>query len=71
MRPARVSSLVCDIVIAGAMAETEAERFRKEAEECIREAERAISPLDRESWLRMAKQWSKLAKEAEQRRPTF
>ena len=47
---------------------TEAERFRKEAEERLREAERVLSPLDRESWLCMAKQWSKLAREAEQRR---
>ena len=51
-----------------AMTETEAMRFRKEAKECLREAERAVSPLDRESWLRMAKRWSKLAREAEQRR---
>jgi hypothetical protein len=51
------------------MTETEAERFHREAQECFRQAVKAVSPLDEQSWLRMAKEWIKLVKDAEQRRP--
>jgi hypothetical protein len=44
-----------------------AERFRREADECLRQAAKALSPLDKQSWSRMAKEWTKLAKDAEQR----
>jgi len=58
---------------------TEAERFLKEAEECCRQAAKAVSPLDELSWLRMAREWTRLAKEqrrqlakdAERRRQLF
>jgi hypothetical protein len=46
-----------------------AERFRREADECLRQAAKALSPLDKQSWSRMAKEWTKLAKDAEQRGP--
>jgi hypothetical protein len=45
-----------------------AEGFRDEAEECRRQAERAISPLDKETWLRLAREWLKLAQDADTRR---
>jgi hypothetical protein len=47
---------------------TEAERFLKKAEECCRQAAKAVSPLDELSWLRMAREWTRLAKDIEQRR---
>jgi hypothetical protein len=48
------------------MTETDAERFLEEAQECLRQAAMAVSRLDAESWLRMAKEWTRLAKEVEQ-----
>ena len=51
----------------GAMAETDADRFRKEAEDCRHLAEKATSQLDKETWLRLAADWTKLAQDAESR----
>jgi hypothetical protein len=47
------------------MTETDAGRFRREAQE--QQAEKTISPLD---WqlLRMVNEWTRAAKDAEQRR---
>ena len=50
-----------------AMTETNAERFLREAEECLRQAETALSALDQLSWLRLAQEWTKLAKETERK----
>ena len=47
------------------MAETDAERFRKEAEDCRTFAEKATNPLDKETWVWLAADWIKLAQEAE------
>lgn len=47
------------------MAETDAERFRKEAETCRELAEKAIRQFDKEAWLRLAAGWIKLAQDAE------
>jgi ferric-dicitrate binding protein FerR (iron transport regulator) len=38
-----------------------ADNCRKEAEECEREAARALSPLNKEAWLRLSREWTKLA----------
>ena len=38
---------------------------REEAEECLSQAEAAVTNLDKEAWLRMADEWTKLAKDAE------
>jgi len=46
------------------MTETDAARFLEEAEEW--QAAMTVSRLDAESWLRMAKEWTRLAKEVEQ-----
>jgi hypothetical protein len=54
------------------MTETdEKKRFLGEAEECRRQAVKAVSPLDQQSWLRMANEWTDLAKDAERRRHLF
>lgn len=37
------------------------------AAECRREAERALSPSDRERWLKMAAEWSDLARQGEEK----
>jgi hypothetical protein len=53
------------------MRESEAEQFRNLAEECRLRAEKAISPLDKQEWLRMADEWTRLAREAEARHSRF
>ena len=54
------------------MTETdEKKRFLYEAEECLQQAVKAVSPLDQQSWLRMANEWTELAKAAERRRQLF
>jgi hypothetical protein len=58
-------------IIAVAMSDADAQRFRQEAEECRQLAEKAISPRDREEWLRLAAEWDTLAQAAEQERPRF
>jgi hypothetical protein len=58
--------LLCDICFA--MSKDEAARFRQQVEECLQQAEKAISPLDRETWLRIAKEWIKLAQSVERQR---
>jgi hypothetical protein len=50
------------------MTKTNAERFLRKAEECLRQAEKTVSPLDQHRWLRMAKEWLDLVKDAERRR---
>lgn len=51
--------------LASALAVMTDERFadhcRKEAGDCEREAERTVSPLDKEAWLRLSREWTKLA----------
>lgn len=47
------------------MAETDADRFRKEAEECRRLAALSRGQHDKEAWLRLAGDWTKLAQSAE------
>ncbi len=44
------------------------EQCRVAAEKCRREAERALSPIERERWLKMAVEWSDLARQAEERK---
>jgi hypothetical protein len=41
------------------------DKFRKQEDECREQAERAINPLDKERWLRLAGDWTKMAREAE------
>jgi hypothetical protein len=53
------------------MTKIEAARFLRKAEECLRQAQKAVSPLDRYRWLRRAKEWLGLVKDAEQRRQLF
>jgi hypothetical protein len=50
------------------MGKLDVEECRKAAEECRREAERALCPVDRERWLKMAAEWSQLARQAEEKR---
>ena len=45
----------------------DAAKFRKQADECREQAERAINPLDKERWLRLARDWTKMAQDAEAR----
>jgi hypothetical protein len=40
-------------------------KFRHEAEDCRRNARQAANPIDRESWLRLADDWMKLARDEE------
>jgi hypothetical protein len=49
-----------------AMGKLDVEECRKAAE-CRRKAERALSPSDRERWLKMAAEWSELARQAEEK----
>jgi len=44
------------------------EQCRLAAEKCRREAARALNPIERERWLKMAAEWSDLARQAEQKR---
>jgi len=48
------------------MTEIEAERFLEKAEDCLHQAATAVSQLDAESWLLMAREWTRLANDAEQ-----
>ena len=43
------------------------DQCRLAAEKCRREAARALSPIERERWLKMAAEWSDLARQAEQK----
>jgi len=45
--------------------ENRATRYGREAEDCRRNAERAKNPVDRAAWLRLAEDWTKLARGAE------
>jgi hypothetical protein len=44
---------------------TDTERFRQEAENCLRLEAETLETTDREALLWMAKEWLKLAQEAE------
>jgi hypothetical protein len=46
--------------------QTAAQRYRREAEECELKARRAEKWVDQEAWLRLAIDWKKLARAAEQ-----
>ncbi len=46
--------------------QTAAQRYRREAEECELKAKRAEKRVDQEGWLRLAIDWKKLARAAEQ-----
>ena len=46
--------------------QTAAQRYRREAEECELKAKRAEKWVDQEAWLRLAIDWKKLARAAEQ-----
>jgi hypothetical protein len=46
--------------------QTVAQRYRREAEECELKAKRAEKWVDQEAWLRLAIDWKKLARAAEQ-----
>jgi len=46
--------------------QTAAQRYRREAEECELKAKRAEKWVDQEAWLRLAVDWKKLARAAEQ-----
>ncbi|WP_162268351.1 hypothetical protein [Bradyrhizobium manausense] len=43
---------------------SDADRFKKRAEECGRLAEQSASEEDKEGWLRLAREWEKLAASA-------
>jgi hypothetical protein len=47
--------------------QTAAQRYRRKAEECELKAKRAEKWVDQEAWLRLALDWKKLARLAEQR----
>jgi hypothetical protein len=47
------------------MAQIDRERFRRLAEECQLQAEQATSPMDKAAWWRLAKDWMRLANNAE------
>jgi hypothetical protein len=51
-----------------AMGKLDAEQCRKAAEECRKEAARTVSTIDREWWLKLAEEWSDLARQAEEKR---
>jgi hypothetical protein len=44
----------------------EADRYRRPAQECRDEAAKAISPIDKDSWLRLADEFTKLARADEE-----
>jgi hypothetical protein len=46
--------------------QTAAQRYRREAGECELKAKRAEKWVDQEAWLRLAVDWKKLARAAEQ-----
>jgi hypothetical protein len=52
------------------MSQTAAQRYRREAEECEVKAKRAEKWVDQEAWLRLAVDWKKLARAAEQTEST-
>jgi hypothetical protein len=53
------------------MTKVEAARFLRKAEECLSQAENAVSPLDQHRWLRMAKEWLGLVKDARAKASAF
>jgi hypothetical protein len=42
--------------------ETPAQRYRRQAEECRLQAKKAMRTVDREAWLRLAADWTRLAR---------
>ena len=55
-----------DDYLAG-MSDQDIGRFRAQAEECQLQAERSARESDKAAWLRMAREWIKLAEDAERR----
>jgi hypothetical protein len=53
------------------MAETHAERYRKQADECRKLAKRSANEFDEKSWLHLAEDWIKLAEADEERQAKF
>jgi hypothetical protein len=47
------------------MSETPAETYRREAEVCRLNAEEANNSVDKQAWLRLAADWTKLARSAD------
>jgi hypothetical protein len=43
-----------------------ADEYRKNADDCREQAAKALSPLHKERWLKLAEEWLKLAKSAEE-----
>ena len=62
----RVLPRHCRLIPGLFMTEIEAERFLEKAEDCLHQAATAVSQLDAESWLLMAREWTRLANDAEQ-----
>ena len=50
------------------IAMTDAERYGHEAEQCRQLARKVPDPVDRAAWLKLAAEWSRLAKAADLRR---
>ena len=44
------------------MPDIEPDKFRREAKECRQNAEQARNTTDKEAWLRLAEDWTKLAR---------
>ena len=49
------------------MTDVDVARFRTQADECFSQGDRALRAADRDAWLRMAKEWTTLAEDAERR----
>ena len=41
--------------------------YEKKAEECLHRSESALNSVDKEAWLRLAEEWTKMAKEVGRR----
>lgn len=50
------------------MSDQDIARFRAQAEECVSQADRAFRAADQEARMRMAREWTRLAEDAERRR---
>jgi hypothetical protein len=50
---------------------TSAHEYRKFSEECRQQASKSANPEDKRHWLRLAREWMRVADEAERRPDTF
>jgi hypothetical protein len=50
---------------------TRAHEYRMFSEECIQQASKSGNPEDKANWLKLAEEWTRLAREAERRPEAF